>query len=54
MVRQQYVDNGIGRWAVVEKESGLFIGWAGLKIETNVNDHASFYDLGYRFLPEFW
>lgn len=54
MVRKQYVDNGIGRWAVVEKESGLFIGWAGLKIETNVNGHESFYDLGYRLIPEFW
>ena len=54
MVRKQYVDNGIGRWAVIEKESGLFIGWAGLKIERNVNGHDSFYDLGYRFIPEYW
>lgn len=53
-VRQQYIDTGVGRWAVVEKESGLFIGWAGLKVEANVNGHASFYDLGYRFIPEFW
>jgi RimJ/RimL family protein N-acetyltransferase len=54
MVRKQYVENGIGRWAVIEKDSGLFIGWAGLKIESNVNGHESFYDLGYRFIPEFW
>lgn len=54
MIIQQYADNGIGRWAVIEKESGLFIGWAGLKIEKNVNGHNSFYDLGYRFIPEYW
>ena len=53
-INQQYIDNGIGRWAVVEKESGLVIGWAGLKVEKNVNGHESFYDLGYRFIPEYW
>lgn len=30
-IRQQYVDNGIGRWAVEEKDTGRFVGWAGLK-----------------------
>jgi len=28
-IRQQYVDNGIGRWAVIDKKSGDFIGWGG-------------------------
>lgn len=55
MIRQQYVDNGIGRWAVIEKESGLLIGWSGLKILRNpVNGFKDVYELGYRFLPEKW
>ena len=53
-VQQQYLDNGIGRWAVVEFQSGECIGWAGLKLESNVNGHDKFYDLGYRFLPRYW
>jgi RimJ/RimL family protein N-acetyltransferase len=55
MIRQQYVDNGIGRFAVIEKESGLLIGWSGLKILRNpVNGFKDVYELGYRFLPEKW
>jgi ribosomal-protein-alanine N-acetyltransferase len=26
-IKQQYIENGIGRWAVVEKKSGDFVGW---------------------------
>lgn len=53
-IKQQYVDNGIGRWAVIEKSTGDFVGWAGLKLERNVNGRETFYDLGYRFREEFW
>lgn len=53
-IRQQYLDNGIGRWAVILKETNEFIGWSGLKIEKNINGHERFYDLGYRFIQEFW
>ena len=53
-IRQQYNDNGIGRWAVILKETNEFIGWAGLKLEKNVNGHEQFYDLGYRFIQEHW
>ncbi len=54
-VRQQYEDNGIGRWAVIEKSSGHFIGWSGLKLmTTEVNNHINFYDVGYRLHPQFW
>lgn len=54
LVRQQYLDNGIGRWAVILKETGEFIGWCGLKLERNINGHDEFYDLGYRFIRRYW
>ena len=54
-VKQQYLDYGIGRWAVVEKESGDFIGWSGFKFVTDVmNDRTRYYDLGYRFIKKYW
>lgn len=54
-IRQQYADNGIGRWAVIEKETGNFMGWSGLKFITEEwNKHVNFYDVGYRFHPEYW
>jgi ribosomal-protein-alanine N-acetyltransferase len=31
-IQQQYRENGIGRWAVIEKETNNFIGWTGLKL----------------------
>ena len=43
----QYNDLGIGRWAVIEKSSGKFIGWTGLKL-------TNFYDIGYRLIPDYW
>lgn len=55
MIRQQYAENGIGRLAVIEKESNLLIGWSGLKLLTQeINGYQNVYDLGYRFLPEYW
>ena len=54
-IRQQYIDFGIGRWAVIEKESNLFIGWSGIKYYNfPINNHVHFYELGYRLIPEFW
>lgn len=54
-VRQQYIDIGIGRWAVTEKATGNFIGWSGLKLVTDTcNNHTSFYDVGYRFIKRYW
>ncbi|GAA3995587.1 GNAT family N-acetyltransferase [Hymenobacter fastidiosus] len=54
-VRQQYVDNGIGRWAVVEKQTGDFVGWSGLKLAPGpTNGRTSYYDLGYRFIRRYW
>jgi len=54
-IRQQYVTNGIGRWATIEKSSGQFIGWSGLKFITEEeNKHVHYYDVGYRLMPAFW
>jgi len=52
----QYEKYSIGRWAAVEKSSGDFIGWTGLKMnfENEMNGHRNFYDIGYRFMPEYW
>lgn len=55
MIQKQYEENGVGRLAVIEKESGLMIGWSGLKLLTQpINNHVNTLDLGYRFIPEFW
>lgn len=54
-IRQQYVDYGIGRWAVIEKETNNFIGWTGLKLNTEpANNHVNYYDIGYRLIKRYW
>ena len=54
-ILNQYVQNGVGRWAVIEKKSGDFLGWTGLKFHTEMeNNHIDFYDLGYRFKFQHW
>ncbi|HQQ94257.1 MAG TPA: GNAT family N-acetyltransferase [Bacteroidia bacterium] len=54
-IQAQYRSNGIGRWAAIEKSSGHFIGWAGLKYITEAeNNRVNFYDLGFRLHPHFW
>ncbi|WP_397364338.1 GNAT family N-acetyltransferase [Olleya sp. R77988] len=55
-VKQQYVDRGIGRFAVVEKTSGDFIGWSGIRLNTeyNMNGFTKYYDIGYRLIERFW
>jgi ribosomal-protein-alanine N-acetyltransferase len=50
-----HVSAGIGRWALVHRESGAFMGWCGLKLNTEpLNGHVNYYDLGYRLMPRFW
>ena len=44
-----YKKNGYGRCAVVEKESGKFIGWCGLKL-----NEEDFVDIGFRFFQNEW
>lgn len=54
-LRQQYNDFGVGRWAMIDKQSNEFIGWTGLEFVTKeTNKHKNFYDLGYRLLKRFW
>lgn len=54
-IRQQYLDYGIGRWAIVDKKTNQFVGWGGLKFRTDVvNGQTCFYDVGYRLLRRFW
>lgn len=53
-IRKQYEENGIGRWAVIQKDTGKLVGWSGLKLIKEINNHHNIYDLGYRFTPEYW
>lgn len=53
---EQHQTRGIARWAVVEKSSGDFIGWSGLRLNNDItfNNRTNFYDIGYRFIPRYW
>ncbi|MCW3094364.1 MAG: acetyltransferase, ribosomal protein N-acetylase [Ferruginibacter sp.] len=54
-IRQQYIHNGIGRWAIIDKKTKDFIGWTGMKYVTDlINNHKNYYDLGYRLLKRYW
>ena len=54
-IRRQYADFGIGRWALIEKATGAFTGWAGLKWNIGPeNNRHNFYDLGYRLIRKYW
>ncbi len=54
-IRQQYIDNGIGRWTMIEKATGDFVGWTGLKlIQKPANHHIDFYDVGFRLMKKHW
>ncbi len=55
-VINQYKERGIGRWAAIEKSSGDFIGWSGLRLNTefNMNGFTKYYDVGYRLIPKYW
>jgi ribosomal-protein-alanine N-acetyltransferase len=57
-ITKQYKELGIGRFATIEKSTGDFIGWSGLKLNIGekeaLNGKQNFYDIGYRFIPRFW
>lgn len=46
----QYEIHGYGRWAVIDKKTGDYLGWCGLKYMAKL-DAA---DLGYRFFRKYW
>lgn len=55
LVRQQYIDNGIGRWAIIDKHTDEFIGWTGFKLmQETVNGQTNYYDFGYRLKQNAW
>lgn len=44
-----YQKNGYGRWAVIEKSTGEFIGWCGLKY-----NEEKLVDIGFRLFRKTW
>jgi len=46
----QYKKYGVGRWAVLEKDTKEFLGWCGLKYTEELNE----FDIGFRFLKKHW
>jgi ribosomal-protein-alanine N-acetyltransferase len=46
----QYRKYGVGRWAVLKKESNEVLGWCGLKYSADLDE----YDVGYRFFRSQW
>lgn len=51
----QYKEFGMGRWAVIHKETGEWMGWTGMKYETQpFHGKEPYHDLGYRFKKKFW
>jgi RimJ/RimL family protein N-acetyltransferase len=53
-ILDQYNKFDLGRLAVVLKDTNEFIGWSGLKYEQNLRKEFNYYDLGYRFKPQYW
>ncbi len=54
-IQKQYTENGIGRWAIIEKSTNEFVGWGGLKLVKELtNNHVNFYDMGYRLRRKYW
>jgi RimJ/RimL family protein N-acetyltransferase len=47
---KDYEKNGFGRWAVMLKETGEYLGWCGLKLNETIKE----VDLGYRFSRRNW
>jgi [ribosomal protein S5]-alanine N-acetyltransferase len=54
-IQEQYIENGIGRWAILDKAAHEFVGWTGFKwIKETINRHQNYYDFGYRLKRKFW
>ncbi|AUP79051.1 GNAT family N-acetyltransferase [Flavivirga eckloniae] len=52
----QYNERGIGRWALINKQTKEFMGWSGIKLnkEHPLNGFDEYYDVGYRIIKRFW
>jgi [ribosomal protein S5]-alanine N-acetyltransferase len=46
----QYEKYGVGRLAVIDKKTLIFLGWCGLKYSQDKNE----YDIGFRFHRNYW
>ena len=46
----QYEKYRVGRLAVIDKKTDIFIGWCGLKFSLEAKE----YDIGFRFSREYW
>lgn len=46
----QYEKYGVGRFAVIDKETSTFLGWCGLKYSEDKNE----FDIGFRFYKKYW
>ncbi|MCA0153310.1 GNAT family N-acetyltransferase [Winogradskyella vincentii] len=53
-VLKQYEKFGIGRLAMISKETNEFIGWSGVKFERELRKEFDYYDLGYRLKEKYW
>ena len=53
-ILKQYDEFGVGRLAMIKKDTNEFIGWSGLKFERELRKEFNYYDLGYRLKEEFW
>jgi RimJ/RimL family protein N-acetyltransferase len=54
-IQRQYIENGIARWAILDKVTDEFVGWTGFKlIKETINHHSNYYDFGYRLKRKFW
>ena len=53
--RNHYKLFNLGRWAIIRKNDNDFIGWAGIKFETEtVMNRNNFYDFSGRIMKKFW
>ncbi len=53
-ILKQYKTYGMGRIAIILKDTNAFIGWAGIKYEQNLRKEFDYFDLGYRLKQQFW
>ncbi|BAO74309.1 GNAT family N-acetyltransferase [Winogradskyella sp. PG-2] len=53
-IKEQYKSSGMGRIAVIKKDTHEFIGWSGIKYEQNLRKEFNYYDMGYRLKEKFW